>query len=72
MTNRTSATPIDELVEDVTWMLDGGETSVDAIARRVHTTPGSLERRLYRAGREDLVARLERDRDRSSSRKQVA
>lgn len=42
-----------EIIEDVAWMLDAGETE-HAIATRLNTTVGALGRRLYRAGRPNL------------------
>lgn len=46
-----------ELVADVRFMLWTGETHIEAIARRVHATPRSLERRLQK-WRPDLLRRM--------------
>lgn len=43
-----------DLVEDVEWMLDGGDTPTQ-ILTRLATTPTAIARRLYRAGRPDLA-----------------
>ena len=44
-------------LEDVEWMLADGATLIQ-VATRLHATPESVERALYRAGRHDLVHRL--------------
>lgn len=48
---------IDNLIEDAEFLLDAGETP-HHIAHRLGCTPGALVRRLHRAGRHDLAARL--------------
>lgn len=53
--NRTGG----QLAEDAEFLADQGET-LDTAAARLDTSPVSLERSLYRAGRGDLVARLKR------------
>lgn len=48
------------LVEDVEWLLEeGGETHPDAVAGRVRVTRKALYASLRRAGRGDLLARLQ-------------
>lgn len=49
--------PTSAVIEDIEWMLDSRECLAMA-AQRLHMKPDSLERRLERAGRCDLVARL--------------
>lgn len=46
----------DDLVSEVEWLV--GTDHRERIAARLSLTTGALERRLYRAGRGDLVARL--------------
>lgn len=46
------------LVQNVRFLLWSGETHIEAIARRCDTNPRALVRRLGRAGRGDLVARM--------------
>jgi hypothetical protein len=52
---RSTAIPIH--LEDVEWMADTGETWLGA-ASRLGVHPKTLERRLHRDGRYDLVTRL--------------
>ena len=47
----------DELIEDVEWMLATGE-SLEMIAQRCGLKPGTLAKRLERAGRLDLSPRF--------------
>ena len=46
-------------IEDIEWMAETGE-SLDGAAARLGVRPASLERRLERMGRHDLVQRLRR------------
>jgi hypothetical protein len=48
-----------EMVADVRYMLWTGETHVEAIAGRLGTNPTALTARLTRAGRGDLVMRMD-------------
>ncbi|WP_131104050.1 helix-turn-helix domain containing protein [Ornithinimicrobium sufpigmenti] len=45
-------------VEDVEWLLDQEDHTWDGIAHRLGVRRATVERALYRAGRDDLVARL--------------
>ena len=47
--------------EDIADCIAGGETSVHAVARRVGVRPDTVKTVLHRAGRGDLLARLEDD-----------
>jgi predicted Rossmann fold nucleotide-binding protein DprA/Smf involved in DNA uptake len=49
----------DALIENVTWLLDTGDTHIDNIARRTNKTPATLERQLLRYRRPDLVLRMQ-------------
>ena len=49
----------DDLVEDAQWLVDTGECWSQAVIRLGYPGhPNSLERRLWRAGRPDLIAAL--------------
>lgn len=62
MTTTTTA----NLIEDIEWLLDGGE-SPDFICMRLGRRPLSLHRQLYKWGRSDLarhfdaIQRLDRE-----------
>ena len=62
------------LIEDVEWMLLGGESLTGAARRQasvpgaIGTSPTSLERILLKAGRPDLLARLRANEPRSMRR----
>ena len=46
------------VVADVEWILTTETADLPTVAARLGTTPGALERLLYRAGRGDLVRRM--------------
>lgn len=48
-----------DVIEDVTFLLESGETHAEAITRRAgYRAEGSLRRALARANRPDLIARI--------------
>ena len=48
-----------DVIEDVQFMLDAGETHVEAIAGRVGMRPATMLRLLYKNGRTDLTCRVD-------------
>lgn len=51
-----------ELLVDVIWLADSGLSLAAAAQRLGYRTPGALERALGRAGRRDLIARMQSSR----------
>ena len=47
-------------IEDVEWLLDGGESPQEVATRLGYSKLSSLSRRLHRHGRHDLAALFER------------
>lgn len=53
-----TATRLADLIEDVEFMLEAGESPA-MIAARLHTTPAALEQRMRRNGHPDLARPFE-------------
>lgn len=50
----TRRLPADEFISEVEWLVEGGVHPTH-VARALHTTVHAIEKRLYRAGRDDLA-----------------
>lgn len=55
MTARRPPHPGPDLIEDIEWCLETGETHPEAIARRLDMTAAAISRSLRRNGRPDLA-----------------